>query len=434
MFLASEQRMAEFVDFAVITVAAGDGGAGSRAMRREKYVPLGGPWGGDGGKGGDVILEASRNRNTLIDFVHVRRFAGEPGAKGGTNNQTGRSGRDTRVLVPLGTMVLDAHSGERLADLTTHGQSFVAAQGGRGGRGNTHFKSSTRQAPQLAENGLPGEQRELKLEMKLLADVGLVGFPNAGKSTLLASVSAARPKIADYPFTTLIPQLGVVQVAPEQSFVLADLPGLVEGAHEGKGLGLRFLRHLERTRLLLFLLDGGRDKAPLAKELKTLEAELKAYHPGLAKLPRVVAVSKADLPQAKAAHKKLATALKKRRVPCLLISAAAHAGLDELKRELYKRVQGAQATVLEKAAEAAPVHKVYRPAARFTLERTDEGFVLDGPEIVKWMQLTDFDSDEAVRKLKYIFKKMGVDKALREAGVQPGDPIFVGKDEFYYAP
>lgn len=426
--------MAEFVDFAVISVAAGDGGAGSRAMRKEKYVPLGGPWGGDGGEGGDVILESSRNRNTLIDFVHARRFAAEEGAKGGTNNATGRSGRDKLILVPLGTMVYDAETGERLADLTDHGQRYVAAVGGRGGRGNSHFKSSTRQAPQLAENGLPGQQRELKLEMKLLADVGLVGFPNAGKSTLLAAVSAARPKIANYPFTTLIPQLGVVSAGPEQSFVLADLPGLVEGAHDGKGLGLRFLRHLERTRTLLFLLDGGRDKAPLKEELKTLESELKAYHPGLAKLPRIVVVSKADLPQAQAAHKALASALKRRKIACLLISAAAHQGLEELKRALYQGVQSATATVLERQAEDAPSHRVYKPAARFTLERTDEGFVMDGPEIVKWMQLTDFDNEEAIRKLKYIFKKLGVDKALREAGAEAGDVVIVGKDEFYYAP
>lgn len=428
--------MAEFVDFALISVAAGDGGAGSRAMRREKYVPLGGPWGGDGGKGGDVVLEASRDRNTLIDFVHQRRFEAEPGAKGGTNHQSGRFGRDRVVRVPLGTLVLDAATGERLADLTAHGQRYVAARGGRGGRGNAHFKSSTRQAPKLAEKGLPGERRELKLELKLLADVGLVGFPNAGKSTLLAALSAARPKIADYPFTTLIPQLGVVSAGPERSFVLADLPGLVEGAHEGKGLGLRFLRHLERTRLLLFLLDGGRDQAPLAKELKALEAELKAYHPGLARLPRLVAVNKADLPQATAAHKKLAAALKRRRIPCLLVSAAARQGLDELKRRIDAGLRKAPATVLESEAQAAPSHRIYRPAARFTLERRPDGqgWVLEGAEVVKWMRLTDFDNEEAVRKLKYIFRKMGVDKALREAGAQAGDPVLVDGDEFYYAP
>jgi GTP-binding protein len=426
--------MADFVDFALITVAAGDGGAGSRSMRREKYVPLGGPWGGDGGRGGHVIVEASRDRNTLIDFVHTRRFAAEPGAKGAFNHQNGRYGRDKVIQVPLGTLVIDVDSGERLADLTKDGQRYIAAEGGRGGRGNSHFKSSTRQAPTLAENGLPGQQRHLKLELKLLADVGLVGFPNAGKSTLLAALSAARPKIADYPFTTLIPQLGVVSAGPEQSFVLADLPGLVEGAHEGKGLGLRFLRHLERTRILLFLLDGGRDKAPLAAELKTLESELKAYHPGLAKLPRVVAISKADLPQAAAAYKKMAAALKKRKIACYLISAAARKGLDELKRGLFERVQGAEATVLETAAAKAPTHKTYKPAARFTVKATEDGFILDGAEVLKWVQLTDFGTDEAIRKLKFVFRKLGVDKALKEAGCEPGDTVIVGGVEFTYAP
>ena len=241
--------MSDFVDFAIIQIAAGSGGAGSRAMRKEKYIPLGGPWGGDGGEGGDVVFTATRDLSTLIDFTHEKRFQGEHGAKGGSANCTGRSGEDKVIRVPMGTLLLDADTGERLADLTEHGQRFIAAVGGRGGRGNQHFKTAIRQAPQLAERGLPGAERRLRLELKLLADVGLVGFPNAGKSTLLAALSAARPRIANYPFTTLIPQLGVVKVAAEQSFVMADLPGLVEGAHEGKGLGLRFLRHLERTRV-----------------------------------------------------------------------------------------------------------------------------------------------------------------------------------------
>jgi len=306
--------------------------------------------------------------------------------------------------------------------------------GGRGGRGNQHFKSSTRQAPELAERGLPGQERRIRLELKLLADVGLVGFPNAGKSTLLAAVSAARPRIANYPFTTLVPQLGVVSAGPEQSFVLADLPGLVEGAHSGKGLGLRFLRHLERTRVLLFLLDGGRDKAPLAAELKVLEAELKKYHPGLATLPRMVVVSKADLPQAQANFKKFATALKRRKVPCLLISAAAHIGLDELKQQVFERVRTASASLLEREAKEAPQHKLYKPAARFELVETEDGWLLSGREVEKWVALTDFDSLEATRKLKYIFEKMGVTKALRDCGAKEGDTIIVGKEEFTYAP
>ena len=426
--------MADFVDSATIHVSAGSGGAGSSAMRKEKYVPLGGPWGGDGGHGGDVVLLASVNLNTLIDFTHEKRHQAEHGEKGSRNNSTGRSGEDKVIRVPVGTLVLDEASGERLADLTRDGQSFVVAKGGRGGRGNSHFKTSVRQAPKLAERGLPGDVRRLKLELKLLADVGVVGFPNAGKSTLLASLSAARPRIANYPFTTLVPQLGVVSLGPEQSFVMADLPGLVEGAHEGKGLGLRFLRHLERTRTLLFLLDGSRSGAELKRDLKVLEAELKAYHPGLAQLPRVVAVSKADLPEAAASFKAIAPALKKRKVPCLLISAAARKGLDELKRGLYERITATAQSLLERQSVEQPLHRTYRPAARFALEATPDGWRLSGREVEKWVALTDFGNVEAVRKLKYVFEKIGVGAALREAGAKPGDSVSVGDEEFFYAP
>jgi GTP-binding protein len=426
--------MADFVDHASIHVHAGDGGAGSIAMRREKYIPLGGPWGGDGGKGGDVLMVATANLSTLIDFTHEKGFRAETGAKGARNNMTGRNGADKLIRVPLGTLVLDEETGERLADLTVEGQTFIAALGGRGGRGNSHFKTSVRQAPKLAERGLPGEERRLRLELKLLADAGLVGFPNAGKSTLLAALSAARPKIADYPFTTLVPQLGVVRIGPEESFVLADLPGLVEGAHEGRGLGLRFLRHLERTRVLLFLVDGSQGADGAKAQFKSLEAELKAYHPGLAELPRVVAVSKADLPDSAASHKALAAALKRRKVPCLLISSVAHQGLEELSRELYSRIRGASSSLLEREEAERPSHRVFRPAARFELSRDGDGWRLSGREVEKWVALTDFDNLEAVRKLKFVFEKIGVGQALREAGAKPGDPVTVGDDEFYYAP
>ena len=423
-----------FIDRAEIHIQAGAGGKGSRAMRKEMYVPLGGPWGGDGGKGGDILMVADRNIGTLIDFTHNRNFLAESGLGGGISNRSGRMGKTVTLKVPCGTLVLDAATGERLADLTEHGQSFVAGKGGRGGRGNQHFKTSTRQAPTLAEMGEPGESKRLRLELKLLADVGVVGYPNAGKSTLLASVSAARPAIAPYPFTTLEPKLGVVYLGPEHHFIMADLPGLIDGASEGKGLGLQFLKHLERTRVLLFLLEGGREDHDLAKQFKALEYELSAYHKGMAKLPRVVAVSKADLPDSAPQFKKINTAMKRRKIPCYFISAAAHIGLDPLLNELYKQVKAAPQTVLETETDNTPTHKVYRPGARFTLEKTKDGFVLGGKEVTKWVALTDFNNDEATRKLKYIFEKIGVGKALREAGAEPGDSIFVGNDEFSYAP
>jgi GTP-binding protein len=423
-----------FIDRAEIHIQAGPGGKGSRAMRKEMYVPLGGPWGGDGGKGGDVVMVADRNIGTLIDYTHNRNFIAEGGDGGGISNRSGRMGKSITLKVPCGTLVLDVATGERLADLTEHGQSFIAGKGGRGGRGNTHFKTSTRQAPTLAEMGEPGEGRRLRLELKLLADVGIVGYPNAGKSTLLAAVSAARPAIAPYPFTTLEPKLGVVYLGPEHHFVMADLPGLIDGASEGKGLGLQFLKHLERTRVLLFLLEGGREEADLAKQFKALEHELSAYHKGMIKLPKVVAVSKSDLPDAAPQFKKISAAMKRRKIPCYLISGAAHIGLEPLLNELYKQVKAAPATVLEAQEAAAPKHKVYRPGARFTLDKTKEGFVLGGKEVTKWVALTDFGNDEAIRKLKYIFEKIGVAKALRDAGAEPGDSIFVGKDEFTYAP
>lgn len=425
--------MSAFIDRAEIYVAAGSGGDGSHAMRKEKFVPLGGPWGGDGGRGGDVTLRANRNLKTLIEFSRQPKYHAAAGDKGAYNNMAGRGGKDMLLEVPLGTLVLDAATGELLADLTLDGQSYVAAKGGRGGRGNSHFKTSTRQAPILAERGEPGQERRIKLELKLLADVGLVGFPNAGKSTLLARVSAARPKIAAYPFTTLVPQLGVVRLGPQESFVLADLPGLIEGAHEGAGLGLRFLRHLERTRVLLFLLDGAKEGADLSKDLKVLESELKHYHKSMAKLPRLVAVSKADLPWTGAQAKALTAKLKRRKIPVHLISASTGIGVDKLLGALYAVTRKAPPSVLESEPKRS-AHKVYRPAERFTLRKEKGSFVLAGREVEKWVAMTDFDNVEAVRKLRYILEKIGVGKALREAGAKEGDSVRVGRDEFGYAP
>ena len=286
----------KFVDEAAITVEAGAGGNGCLSFRREKYIPRGGPDGGDGGNGGDVVLCADPSLNTLVDFRFRRRFRADRGRHGQGRDRTGRNGADLRIQVPAGTVVFAADSGETLGELTAAGEEMVVAHGGRRGLGNARFKSSTNRAPRRTTEGSPGECRELRLELKLLADVGLVGLPNAGKSTLVRAVSAARPKVADYPFTTLIPNLGVVRRGPDRSFVMADVPGLIEGASGGAGLGIRFLRHLSRTRVLLHLVDlAAADEADPADRVRTIERELAAFDPELARRERWLVPTKLDL-------------------------------------------------------------------------------------------------------------------------------------------
>jgi GTP-binding protein len=326
-----------FVDEVQIKVTAGKGGDGAVAFRREKYVPLGGPAGGDGGRGGSVILEGDEGLSTLLDLIYSRHAKAPAGEAGQNKDRYGRAGEDLVLRVPVGTEVRDATSAEPLGDIVEHHQQLVVARGGRGGRGNIHFATSVDQAPRRAEKGEPGEERDIVLELKVMADVGLLGFPNVGKSTFIAATSRARPKIADYPFTTLTPNLGVVDVAggPRRGgtrFVIADIPGLVEGAHEGAGLGLRFLRHLERTRLLLHLvtLDAGDGREPLA-DYRVLRRELASYDPALAERPELVALSKADLPEVREAYPALRDAFQREiGVDLALVSAATRHGLDDL--------------------------------------------------------------------------------------------------------
>jgi GTP-binding protein len=326
-----------FIDEAKIFVRAGDGGRGCVSFRREKFVPKGGPDGGDGGKGGDIVLEADRNLSTLLDFRYKQRYSAERGEHGRGSDQTGRDGSGSVIRVPQGTVVRLADSGAVLADLVSHGQRFIAAHGGRGGRGNTRFKSPTNQAPRHAESGEPGETRWLTLELKLLADVGLMGLPNAGKSTLLARISAARPKIAPYPFTTLVPQLGIVRLRDEQSCVVADIPGLIAGAHEGKGLGHQFLRHIERTRLLIHLVDMTvpGENAPLTN-FETVNRELLAYESQLAEKPQLVVATKMDVPSAKQAWERFQPVMTSRGFRVSAVSAVTGEGIGTLLDEIYR--------------------------------------------------------------------------------------------------
>jgi GTP-binding protein len=320
-----------FVDEVRITVKAGRGGDGSCSFRREMFVPRGGPDGGDGGNGGDVIFTASHRLTTLLDLRYQRHYEAEDGIPGSGSNCTGRRGKSITILLPVGTVIYDDDTGEVLADLVADGESATIAQGGKCGRGNSHFATSTNRVPTHFEQGTEGEERQLRLELKLLADVGLVGFPNAGKSTLIAAISAARPKIADYPFTTLIPNLGVVRYGEDRSFVVADIPGLIEGAHEGKGLGIQFLRHIERTSLLLHLIDVSEwaSEDP-ATSFEVMRNELTSYDPTLAKRPFAVVATKIDAGGDGTKLKALQSFCKRRRIRCLPISAATREGLGDL--------------------------------------------------------------------------------------------------------
>jgi GTP-binding protein len=336
----------QFVDQALIHVKAGDGGNGVVAFRREKFVPKGGPSGGDGGDGGSVVLVVDEGLSTLLDFRYRKEYQAEKGENGSNKDKYGRGGADLILRVPPGTEINDEATGERIADLHAHGERFVLAKGGKGGRGNIHFATSTDRAPRRAEPGLPGEERAVRLDLKLLADVGLLGFPNTGKSSLIARISAARPKIADYPFTTLVPNLGMVRLPGDRSFVVADIPGLIEGAHEGAGLGDRFLRHVERTRVLVHLLDATAglgtpegsetsDRTPL-RDFDTINQELALFDPALADRPQIVVLNKIDLPDVEAVRRKLTTSFARRKIRLLAISAATGEGVPALLEEVWK--------------------------------------------------------------------------------------------------
>ena len=354
----------KFVDEATIDVAAGDGGAGCVSFRREKFIPFGGPNGGDGGRGGSIWAVADRNINTLIDYRYARRHEARNGEAGRGSDQFGAAGPDIELRFPVGTIVNDADKGERLVELLEHGQRALLAQGGDGGFGNLHFKSSTNRSPRQKTPGWPGEARKLKLELRVLADVGLLGMPNAGKSTLIAAISNARPKIADYPFTTLHPNLGVVRVGPEQSFVVADIPGLIEGASEGAGLGHQFLRHLQRTRLLLHMVDAAPfdEGVDPVQQVRAIVAELKKYDPALARKPRWLVFNKLDMVPSDERASRVNDCVRRLRFkgPVFAISALARDGLQPLVESIYTHIaqQVREPVVEDPRFDAAPADAV----------------------------------------------------------------------------
>ncbi|MBV8529843.1 MAG: GTPase ObgE [Candidatus Eremiobacteraeota bacterium] len=420
----------QFVDEAEIVIAAGDGGDGIVAWRREKYVPKGGPAGGDGGHGGSIYLQASPELSTLVEFRFRRSFAAESGKPGGTSNKSGRSGEDLTIAVPIGTIVFRTRAGgseEFLADLDRADQRVLAAKGGRGGLGNQHFATSVRRAPRFAEHGEPGERFAMRLELRLLADCGIVGAPNAGKSTLLSVISAARPKIADYPFTTLEPQLGVVRVSDEESFVVVDIPGLVQGAHEGIGLGDQFLKHVERTRVLVHLLDGAKPSDEIIGEKATIEHELAAWNPRLAQKPALLALNKLDLPQARESLAELRV-----RYPEIRgISAATGEGVRELTFAIARTIERAP---LPEVVMPAPARIELAATNAFRIERRDDGtFVVSGDRVERLAAMTNFDSDEALGRFERALGKMGVERKLHELGAKEGDTVRIGPYEFTYS-
>lgn len=420
-----------FIDRARIQVKAGDGGNGMSSFRREKFVPKGGPSGGDGGRGGDVVLVVDVNQNTLVDFRYKRKFTAENGGNGQTSNMHGRGAPDLLIKVPPGTIVKDEDTEKIIADLTVEGQKFIVVKGGRGGRGNARFVNSVHRAPTFAENGEPGEIRNLQLELKLLADVGLIGYPSVGKSSIISMVSSAKPEIAAYHFTTMTPVLGVVRVDEGKSFVLADIPGLIEGAHEGVGLGHDFLRHIERTKILIHVLDvsGIEGRDPI-EDFEKINNELKMYNERLSTRKQIIAANKMDLSEAQKEYPRVAEHITKLGLEIYPVSAATGDGL----RQLVGRAAQLLAEYVEEPESEEEI-KVYEatPAEDFTITRDDDGaFVVNGKDIEKLVAMTNFNNDEGVRRFQLIWRKMGIESALKERGIKEGDTVRIRDMEFEF--
>ncbi|GIO12480.1 GTPase Obg [Cohnella xylanilytica] len=431
-----------FVDKAKIYVKGGDGGDGLVAFRRELYVPEGGPAGGDGGKGGDVVFRVDEGLRTLMDFRYQKHFKAPKGVKGKNKTQHGANAEDLIVRVPPGTIVYDDDTGEMLADLTRHGQEVVIAKGGRGGRGNTRFKTPANTAPAIAENGEEGQERWVTLELKVMADVGLVGFPSVGKSTLLSVVSGAQPKIGAYHFTTLTPNLGVVQVSDERSFVMADLPGLIEGAHAGVGLGHEFLRHVERTRVIVHVVDmSGMEGRDPFDDWEKINEELKLYNAKLAERPQIVAANKMDMPESEeqlAAFREKVDAVRPG-IEIVPISSLTRQGVPELLYKVADLLDSLPdpSEVAEEATADEDEGIVYRMEERpsdheFRITRDNEVYVVESESIEKLLKRTQFASYEAVLRFGRILRNIGVDAELRKRGARDGDTIRIGDFEFEF--
>ncbi len=411
-----------YFDEAEIYVQSGRGGDGMVHFHREKYRPRGGPDGGDGGRGGDVILVVNPTKNTLFDFRHKSQYIADDGRPGGPNNMTGKSAKDLVVEVPPGTLVFDAETGDLLGDLVEDGQELVVAKGGRGGRGNQHFATSRNQTPRMAERGEPEESKTLRLELKMIADVGIVGVPNAGKSSLLAVVSNAKPKIADYPFTTLTPNLGVAKLDVDTILVLADIPGLIEGAHQGVGLGFSFLRHIQRTRVLIHMLDG-LSEDPLS-DFSQINSEMALFDEKIVEKPQIVAYNKMDLPDVQERWPEVEQALTKLGFEVIPLSTVTHENIQKL---MWRAAALLDEAPEPQPVEVMPVYRAEEDPRAFEIEHTQEGWVVRGVAIERAAAMTYWEHRESVRRFQRLMDTIGVDDALREAGIEEGDTVYVGE-------
>ena len=422
-----------FLDRVKIWVQAGSGGDGAATFRREAHVPRGGPDGGDGGRGGSIYVIVDPGETTLRDFQYRHHFKAEPGGRGERARRHGKAGHDLRLSVPPGTGVYDDATDALLADLVAHGQEALVARGGRGGLGNTHFKTATHQAPRHAQKGEPGEERWLRLELRLIADIGLVGLPNAGKSTLLAALTAARPKIADYPFTTLEPNLGVLDLGDdERRPTIADVPGLIEGASGGAGLGHAFLRHVERTRILVHVVDGSARDAEW--DYGVIRDELQAHDPRLLEKPILVVFNKLDLPAAAAAWPAFRSARTKDAMPVVGISAATGEGIDRLRAALANLLPPLDDLAAPPEPAGVVVHRLDTMTDGFVVERENGGYRVRGRRIERLAAQTNFDNEESAERFQRDLARLGIEDELRRAGVRPGDTVRIGRTELEWEP
>ncbi len=421
-----------FVDIAKINLKAGKGGDGAVAFRREKYEPAGGPYGGDGGAGGNIILKSDEGIRTLMDFRYNRYYKAENGENGKTKKQFGKNGKDLVLRLPVGTLVKDANTNKVIVDIKEHNQEFIIAKGGKGGRGNAKFATATRQAPRFAEPGGLGEELEIILELKLLADVGLVGFPNVGKSTILSIVSEARPKIANYHFTTLKPNLGVVKIENEKSFVIADIPGLIEGAHEGVGLGHDFLRHVERTKVLVHVLDtsGMEGRNPI-EDFYKINEELLKYNPKLAEKPQIIAANKMDIPGANEWLEKIRKEFENKVYKIYPISAATGEGINKLKFGIWKILSTVEGEY-ETFDEQLDITIEEKTEEDFTVKKENGKYIVEGPYIESLLYGTNFNDYDSLRYFQNAIREKGIVEELKKLGIEEEDTVYILDYEFEY--